>query len=403
MQQTTPCAPTLLPKDFVNQPEMHVDFEQNWSNWTYFLAQGVMAFSIVYPAWRLRSYSTQTAQPSGPFSQHLGRRASVDLTRNPDGIVVGAVLSFEVPHARRFNLRREGLFDRLSKGLHLTDDAHAADERFDRHFFVDTQDEPFLQLLRSRNDLRVGLFKLSLAFDCKTMTCENGWLRARLGSSFIAYGEGLESALLASFTPLLEALHGLPADEARAGQRPRRARTALPFAMALGFVLIGFLTLNFLHLFASDQLLEPYKLFRFSLILACVATVAYVLWANHRASNSANRHRWLLAWLFLAAPGIVMLSFIAVRSANALFDRAPAEPLAVTDVEIHLADAKRRGETRSLSFRSEHPRLRYFSSAAIDRETYDRLKTAWSGERSARATILLHPGALGFEWAQVER
>lgn len=376
------------------------------SNWVDFIAYALVLCMIIWGLWHWRAFGRDRRQPRGEVRRHQEQYFAYDEERNRGGDVAAIELTFEVPKERRFFLRKEGIFDRVSKGIRLTSEQQAADQAFDSQYFVDTQDGAFMQLLRERKDIRGNLVLLlkrmkALRAGFHSITCDNGLLRIRLGVLFVERRDRVESEVVVWLTPLLDALRQLPVDLSRRSNN-KYSQADLPYRLALMFLLVGLISMVYLLTLTADRLLEPWAFFDFSLLVACVPIALFLLWAQHRVSYIANRHRWIFVWLLVATPGLIMLSFAILRIGNMAFDVASAKRVAVTDAQIATRyNGRGGGDTKTLTYTSNHPALRNWHGI-IDRKTYDRLLLAWGGKRSPRATVLLHPGALGFAWAEIE-
>jgi hypothetical protein len=104
---------------------------------------------------------------------HVGR----GKYRRIDSLAVG----FDAPHGWRFNLRREGWFDRFAKSIGLATEFQTHDTPFDGRIYIECDDAALHRQLGSRRDLRNQLFNLFGLASVKGLECAGGQMWFRLG------------------------------------------------------------------------------------------------------------------------------------------------------------------------------------------------------------------------------
>jgi len=324
--------------------------------------------------------------------------------RAKNGRLTALLLSYKIPQRPRFCLRREGWFDMFGKATRLAVEPQAGDPRFDTRVYIDSSDRELIALLQTRADLRSALLNLMQRLKAQgarygSLIGEDGYAHLYLIVAKARDADRLRGECAAWLAPFLQALRTLPVDLTIARSGPV-ARLDKPRLLGFALFSVGCCMAAWIALISPERLLDPWALFRFSLTPAAIATVLLLSWTVRSMAAVSNRHRALLEWLLLAPIGVVLCSFAAVRSINLHFDFVAPQAVAVSDASLHLSYRRRRGTIYSVAFRSDHPAIGGYNSMVIDADTYQRLNRAWQGDKRERATVLLHPGVLGFAWKE---
>ncbi|MBK9087660.1 MAG: hypothetical protein IPL90_00865 [Holophagales bacterium] len=236
--------------------------------------------------------------------------------RSRAGFVVSVCLSFDVPRAFRFTLRREGLYDRFAKAFGIAREPQLSHESFNDGFYLDAEDglaprllegSPRLPTLLATGFARVTEHGARL----RAVTCHGGSLHLHLrtfGLNRMEIDRTAEEAA-AWASPLLAAMRKVAAEPWETALLQRRALGARIVPFVTFSLAIAVLTVA-LH--ASAEALDGSRdLFLPALASGSAAFVAYVAWAWRRAFP-AQRHRRALEWLFLAWPAFAVLALLVL-------------------------------------------------------------------------------------------
>lgn len=354
--------------------------------------------------WSLRQQKA-FSQPQPRFEDHGEAYdfREVDLS----GQTIGVVFAFKSPPYRYFALRPEKWFDRFSKFLRLTRELQFADPNFDRAFFVDTTDREIIRLLQTRADVRAKLRELVIRLKLREsklvkIDCENGWFWVRIDFARGTNNTGrFRSDVVTWLVPLLTELRALPVNPQGKATSPS-SRAQLPRRIAYVTLMFGLVSCFLILMYTNDRLLNDSAFFSFSTLVSCAPTLFFLIWAQRRAEHSANRHRLMLTWLFVAIPGIVLSTFVVLRSANMVFDFATPRYVAASEARIYGVHKGRAGLQYRLRYVATDPSLEEFTNGIdISHFTYEKLKRQWGGNTSPTLQLRIYRGLFGFEWIDV--
>lgn len=265
-----------------------------------------------------------------PVDQHIGGEPGrLRMERNRHGWVVSVCVCFDVPGAFCFSLRREGLYDRLAKGLRVAREPQVSHEPFDAAFFLDAVDPLVPRLLEGTAGLRAklaaGLARVEeRGARLRAISCAEGRLHVHLATLGVSKSDAETSAHEAAMwvSPLLEAMRKVraePWETERVRRRAFEARIApyIAFPLALTILVVVVFT-------AEGALWRARDLLPTAFLAGAAALLVYGAWAWRR-TLPAQRHRRALEWLLLGGPAFTALAFLlllALRTAKVL----PAGP-----------------------------------------------------------------------------
>lgn len=268
-----------------------------------------------------------------PMDRRVGEEPGrLQLNRNKWGSVLSVCVCLDVPPAFRFTLRREGLYDRLAKGLRFAREPQVSHEAFDDVFYLDAEDLLAARLLEGTEGLRArlatGLARVEeRGARLRAISCSDGRLHIHLATLGIAESDAETSAHEAAMwlEPLVAAMRRVRVDPSEAAVLWRRALAArlvpfIAFPLAVA-ILVGVVLTAPGALWAARDLLPP------ALVAGGAALLVHVAWAWKRIFP-AERHRRAVEWLFLGWPAFAALAFLillALRTGNVLSDPADEE------------------------------------------------------------------------------
>jgi hypothetical protein len=345
------------------------------------------------------------------FSSSLPGQATLDGERyafgedaNKLGHVLATRVALTVPRHLRFDVRREGAFDRFAKRIGIAREWEIGDPSIDDHLYVDDE-EVFAELMATRADVRAGVRGLlhrlrAHGAKLQWLECANGRLVLQAHTGFGGRPGTVRDEAVRFLMPLVRALRDierpLHASRPRAEQRAR-----LPLAVVLGALVTGAGGGLGLHAFLPQRLVDPWPLWRAGWIGGAVLLAAFVLWATWRVGATPRRHRLLLQWLLLGMPAFGGLSAFATRIVDVAADRSAPQFIETRDASVREAYRRRAGTEYYVAFASEDPRLAGASPLRIDESTFLRLRRGWNADRNEKLTIAWYPGALGLPWVEV--
>jgi len=367
--------------------------------WVLFSVQLCVLISVIYQGRRFKM-----AGGAGTKFSFEGEDYFYAEEKNKLGKVLKVVVSFKVSAKISFVLRPEGWFDSLGKGLALAREHLVGDVTFDNTFYLEDDDGAVAQLLRSnyalREQLLDGLAKLAAAgARVDAVDCGTGYVQLHLRTWRVSNAESLREDSAETLVPLIKALRELrPAPVEAAERRRLFARSR---QVGLGLFLAGAIGALGVMLLAPLPLVDPWALFDLSAFAGVVPFVLFLFWAGPRTSPS-TRHRRAVEWLLLTAPGCVLLTFVLLRGYNIHLDSAPPERVVVKNASVYTSKSRRGPRTYGVSFESDHRPFDGWSRFEIPGWTYETQLKRWGGDKAPEAVVLLHEGALGFRWLELQ-
>ncbi|MFA6956471.1 MAG: hypothetical protein WC538_11430 [Thermoanaerobaculia bacterium] len=367
--------------------------------WVLFSVQLCLVISVIWHGRRFK-------MPGGAGTKFVfeGEDYFYAEEKNKLGQVPKVVISFKVPARVSFVLRPEGWFDSLGKGLQLAREHLVGDVTFDNTFYVEDDDGAVAQLLRSnyalREQLLDGLAKVAAAgARVSAVDCGSGYLQLHLRTWRVSNLESLRGDSAEAFVPLVKALRELRPAPGEAAER--RKLYAKSRQMGLGLFLAGAIGALGVMLLATVPLVDPWSLFNLSAFAGVLPFVLFLFWVGPRSSPS-TRHRRALEWLLLTAPGCVLLTFVLLRGYNIHLDSSPPETVVVKDASVYTSKSRRGPRRYGVTFESDHRLFDGWSRFEIPGSTYETQRKRWGGDKAPEATVLLHEGALGFRWLELQ-
>ena len=355
---------------------------------------------IVFLAWKgMRSMSS--ALPGEATIDGEAYRYGED--QNKLGQVLATRVALAVPKHLRFDVRREGLFDRFSKVLGITREWQVGDATIDEHLYLD-DDDVLGELLAQRADVRQSLRALLRRLRANGAKLQ--WLECRAGHLVLQVYTGFGGApgtvrdeAVRFLLPLVEVLRGH--ERPLHPQRPRaEQRARLPLAVILVALLLGVGGGMSLYGFFPQRLIDGAALWHFAWIAGSGLFVPFLLWALQRVGPTPRRHRLLFQWVLLGVPAFIALSGFTIRVLDVVADRSAPQFIDAGEARVWSSYRRKFGTEYHLSFRSDDERLRGVSRLRLDGATYRKLHQFRSGEKSDRVIIAWHPGALGIPWVE---
>lgn len=359
---------------------------------------------IVFVAWRGNKWFAQ--RNTAHADTHQGETYNYREERSKYGKLVNLLLTFDVPSARHFRLRRESWFDRFGKGIRLAVEAEANEPVFDKMFFLDSDDEVLVALLMQERKLRSALIILMGRIARQrarliSLDAENGKLTLYMRAFSVAEPVRLREECVAFLTPLLQAIRELPTMPTREVHRAIDSAKMLR-RLALILFAIGTGSITWIAFMCSDRLVEPWLFARLSGMVGVLAFVVLSMWALRQLGRSSNRHRAMLFWTFFSLIGLLCCSFVALRAANIHLDFAEHESLVADNVTLSEYYRRKVGTTYSIVYHLEDRSESEFGSATIDWFDSRKLRKTWNNHDSGPGILYIHRGLLGFQWKKIE-
>jgi hypothetical protein len=356
---------------------------------------------VILVAWR----GTHWFARSGQARSGMIRGEDYDFHegRSKAGLLVNLLLTFKLPRARYFRLRRENWFDRFSKRIRLSVEPQANEPNFDRIFYLDSDDDALIELLRDSPKLKsilVGLMTRLRRNRAKLiyLSAENGTLNLYMRVFSTLDPEKLRAECAAWLVPLLEAVRALPQGKPASTWN---APYELTRRISLGLFAFGGFTSTWVFCMSPDRLVSPWLLIKWSSILSIAVTLSLTLWALPRLGRASNRHRALLLWIVLTSIGSTLCCFVVTRAVNIHLDfREPTGQVLGQAKLLGMSNSRSRG-TYEVIFHSDDEPERQRERMAISWFEQRRLAQTWYGDASGPALLTTHPGLLGFGWKEI--
>ena len=180
---------------------------------------------------RLVAMFARERLPSGsPFNMD-GDTVKADVGRGKYRRIDSLAVGFDAPRGWRFNLRREGWFDRFAKSIGLATEFQTHDSPFDGRIYIECDDPALHRQLGSRRDFRNQVFNLFGLASVKTLECAEGQMWFRLGVDGLdkdmedeTIGREAAKALQAGARALREQMAAIDDDPARDPTRVTRRK-----------------------------------------------------------------------------------------------------------------------------------------------------------------------------------
>lgn len=359
--------------------------------------------TIVLLAWRGSLWYARDGAGPAHSGMVQGERYDFYEGRSKVGLLINLLLVFKLPRERFFRLRRESWFDRFSKGIHLSVEPQANEPAFDHMFYLDSDDDALIDLLRSSPKLKsilVGLVTRLRWHNAKLiyLSAESGALNLYMRVFSTNDPGRLQAECVAWLVPLLDAIRALP-------QSKRISAGSAPYELVrkigLGLFAFGGFTSTWISCMSPDRLISPWVLIKWSSILSVAVFLALTIWALPRLGRASNRHHALLLWIFLTSIGSVLSCFVATRAVNIHLDfRAPTGQLS-GHAKLFVVSNRRAGVSYTVSFHGDGAPDRQRESLAIGWFEHLRMSRAWHGAKEGPALMTTHPGLLGFVWREI--
>jgi hypothetical protein len=367
-----------------------------------FLLAGVWVMIIAGLIWKGRRFgwSLQSMMPD----EHDGLRFRYGEDKNKFDRVLKTRVAFKVPEHLRFELRKEGRYDRLAKALRLVTELQIGHSSIDDRFFFEDEGT-LVEVLGKNENARSGLAMLFTRLRLKGahvqwISCRDGDLVVQIYTGFHSDPRAVRSDTVGWMRPLIEALRAHEAP-VRVRRRHRDDRALLPRLVLLAAFLTAGLGIVLANVLQPDRLLDPWALVLPAMATGSVVFALFLVWALIQSGTTPRRHRLLIEWVLVGWPAMIVCAGFALRFANFAFDHETPVHVAVTGAALYTKYHRKGGTSYWMGYRTEHPQLRPYGSLRLDAATYDRLRMAWHGDSIERTALLLHPGALGHAWVDV--
>lgn len=371
--------------------------------------QGLLTFwsmvgILALVAWRGNKWFAQ--RNAAHTDSHQGISYKYHEEHSKIGKLVNLLLTFDVPSARHFRVRRESWYDRFGKGIRLAVESEAGEPVFDNMFFLDSDDEALVALLMKDRKVRSALIILMgriVRHGARliSLDAENGKLSLYMRAFSVDDPARLREECTAFLVPFLQAIRDLPTTAIRAerGARvnPDKARHA-----ALIVFVVGCASAIWITFMSSDRLSDPWSFIRFSAIIGMIAFAILTRWALRHLGRASNRHRAMALWCFFALIGVVCFSFTALRAINIHLDFAAHEAVVVKKAELAIHYRRKVGTTYTIHYHLDTASKYHDEYSSISWFEFRHLREAWLGDNSGPAIVHIHPGLLGFQWKAVD-
>lgn len=174
-------------------------------------------------------------------------------------------MALAVPKHLRFDVRREGLFDRIAKRFGIVQEWQLGDDAIDDHLYLD-DDDVLGDVLATRPEARIalrGLLTRLRANQAKLqwLECANGELVLQVATGFGGRPVAVRDEAVRFLIPLVEALRKREPPTGPARTRAEQL-ARLPLAVMLAALIVGAGGGIILHIVVPQLLVDPWSLWR---------------------------------------------------------------------------------------------------------------------------------------------
>lgn len=228
-------------------------------------------------------------------------------------------IAVEAPAGFSFCVRDETRWDRWWRAVGVNVERRVHEVQFDTAIYFESDDDRVVAALRKSAPLQQAIRNLRgmlLAEGARSVrwVAGEGRLWIEVHGKLMIRAEGVES--------IVGCLHQWAAALSAGGKGTRDPfvrRAIVVLSISTGFGVLAAFTLLRVSRAATD-VLDPWALFRASLLLGVPLALGFIYAAMRWMRNSARAHRVLTELVLIGLPGIVIGMFALVRDANVALD-----------------------------------------------------------------------------------
>jgi hypothetical protein len=324
------------------------------------------------------------------------------------GIVYGLSVGLDAPETYRFELKREGSWDRLFKWLGLSAEYQFGHPGFDPLVYVASDDQHLLRTFAGDKALLQAIQHLFAKPNdeiwLKKITCANGYLWMDVGTSDLTGKASQERtrAFAAVLLPLLKqvskALDASMPDSAPSIRDRHLIPSIAILALSSGLAVNGVVSWTRSWVASSAFIVDAQAFWAIVWALSAVVVSALVIASLFWLRGSSKLHLVLMELLLVGTFGAVSTVGIALKDANIDWDSSPA-----TLIEQSVMGRSVRHSRKRMSFEDTphyYLTVRHWSDASDSIDVEVSLATYEQATLRGKLQFEQHSGYFALRWAK---